>query len=97
LIPLRTIEQVLADVKQPPSPFLIGIVSRSESILKWASLPIAALGGAGNDVIQRNPDRPKWRDGLAACDLVVGGRSGCGGTPETYSTDCVTANSGCVS
>jgi DNA-binding transcriptional regulator YhcF (GntR family) len=71
LIPLKTIEQVLASVKQPPSPFLIGIVSRSESILKWASLLIAALGGAGNDVIQRNPDRPKWRDGLAACDVVV--------------------------
>lgn len=71
LIPLKTIEQVLAGVKQPASPFLIGIVSRSESILKWASLLIAALGGAGNDVIQRNPDQPKWRDGLAACDLVV--------------------------
>lgn len=71
LIPLKTIEQVLTGVRLPASPFLIGIVSRSESILKWASLLIAALGGAGNDVIQRNPDQPKWRDGLAACDMVV--------------------------
>jgi hypothetical protein len=52
-------------------PFLIAIVSRSESILKWASLLITALGGSGNDVLQRNPDHAKWRDGLAACDLVV--------------------------
>jgi DNA-binding transcriptional regulator YhcF (GntR family) len=71
LLPLKTIEQVLHGVKQPPSPFLIGIVSRSESILKWASLLIAALGGSGNDVIPRNPSLPKWRDGLAACDVVV--------------------------
>jgi DNA-binding transcriptional regulator YhcF (GntR family) len=71
LIPLKTIEQVMAGVKQPPSPFLIAIVSRSESILKWASLLIVALGESGNDVIARNPSLPKWRDGLAACDLVV--------------------------
>jgi DNA-binding transcriptional regulator YhcF (GntR family) len=71
LIPLKTIEQMLTGVKQPPSPFLIGIVSRSESILKWVSLLIAALGGSGNDVIARNPALPKWREGLAACDRVV--------------------------
>jgi DNA-binding transcriptional regulator YhcF (GntR family) len=71
LIPLKTIEQVMTGVRQPVSPFLIGIVSRSESILKWATLLIAALGGSGNDVIQRNPDHAKWKDGLAACDLVV--------------------------
>jgi DNA-binding transcriptional regulator YhcF (GntR family) len=71
LLPLKTLEQVLDGIELPPSPFLIGIVSRSESILKWASLLIAALGGAGNDVISRNPDQPKWRDGLAACDMVV--------------------------
>ena len=32
---------------------------------------IAALGGSGNDVVSRNPDQPKWQDGLAACDVVV--------------------------
>jgi len=71
LIPLKTIEQLLTGVKQPRSPFLIGIVSRSESILKWASLLIVALGGSGNDVIPRNPIQAKWKDGLAACDVVV--------------------------
>lgn len=71
LIPLKTIDQVMIGVRQPPSPFLIAIVSRSESVLKWASLLITALGGTGNDVLQRNPDLAKWKDGLAACDLVV--------------------------
>jgi DNA-binding transcriptional regulator YhcF (GntR family) len=71
LIPLRTIEQVLTGVRQPASPCLIGVVSRSESILKWASLLIAALGGLGDDVIQRSPEQPNWKDGLAACDLIV--------------------------
>ncbi len=71
VIPLKTIDQVLSEVDLPKQPFLIGVVSRSETILKWASLLIAALGGLGNDVIQRNPDQPKWRDGLAACDMVV--------------------------
>ena len=68
LIPLKTIEQVLGGVRQPQAPFLIAVVSRSESILKWAALLIAALGGSGNDVLQRNPDEKGWKEGLAACD-----------------------------
>ena len=71
VIPLKTVEQMLAGVRLPKAPFLIGVVSRSQSILNWASLLIAALGGSGNDVIARNPDQPKWREGLAACDLVA--------------------------
>jgi DNA-binding transcriptional regulator YhcF (GntR family) len=71
IIPLKTIEQLLTGAQRPASPFLVGIVSRSESVLTWASLLIAALGGSGSDVIQRNPERPKWKNGLAACDLVV--------------------------
>jgi DNA-binding transcriptional regulator YhcF (GntR family) len=71
LIPLKTVEQLLTGVQPPASPFLVGIVSRSESVLTWASLLIAALGGSGSDVIQRNPDQPKWTNGLAACDLIV--------------------------
>lgn len=71
LIPLKTIEQVMIGVRQPPAPFLVAIVSRSESILKWAALLITALGGSGSDVLPRNPEKPGWRDGLQACDLVV--------------------------
>ncbi len=71
LIPLKTIEQVMTGVRQPQAPFLVAIVSRSESILKWAVLLITALGGSGSDVLPRNPEKPGWKDGLQACDLVV--------------------------
>jgi DNA-binding transcriptional regulator YhcF (GntR family) len=71
LIALKSMEELLAGLGRPVSPMLIGIVSRSETILKWASLLIPALGLAGSDLIQRNPEHPKWRDGLAACDLIA--------------------------
>jgi GntR family transcriptional regulator len=71
VIPLRAIEEVLAGLGRPASPALIGIVSRSETILKWASLLIPGLGLSGCDLLQRNPEQPKWRHGLAACDLIA--------------------------
>jgi len=71
LIALKSMEELLAGLGRPASPMLIGIVSRSETILKWASLLIPALGLAGSDLIQRNPEHPKWREGLAACDLIA--------------------------
>ena len=71
LIPLKSIEELLAGLGRPPSPVLIGIVSRSETILKWASLLAPVLGLTGSDLIQRNPGQPKWRQGLAACDLIA--------------------------
>jgi DNA-binding transcriptional regulator YhcF (GntR family) len=71
LIALRSIEEVLTGLGRPASPVLIGIVSRSETILKWASLLIPVLGLTGSDLIQRNPEQPKWRQGLGACDLIA--------------------------
>jgi DNA-binding transcriptional regulator YhcF (GntR family) len=71
LIALKSMEELLAGLRRPASPMLIGIVSRSETILKWASLLIPVLGLAGSDLIQRNPAHPKWREGLAACDLIA--------------------------
>ncbi len=71
LIPLRSIDELLSGVARPDKPVLVGIVSRSESILKWASLLIPALGLAGSDLIQRNPEKSKWRQGLGACDLIA--------------------------
>jgi DNA-binding transcriptional regulator YhcF (GntR family) len=71
LIALKSIEEVLHGLGRPASPVLIGIVSRSETILKWASLLIPVFGLAGSDLIQRNPEQPNWRHGLGACDLVV--------------------------
>ncbi len=71
LIPLRSIDELLGGVARPSKPVLVGIVSRSESVLKWASLLIPALGLAGSDLIQRNPEQSKWRQGLGACDLIA--------------------------
>jgi DNA-binding transcriptional regulator YhcF (GntR family) len=71
LVPLKSIEEFIAGVGRPSSPVLIGIVSRSESILKWASMLIPALGLKGSDLIHRNPQHPRWRQGLAGCDVVV--------------------------
>jgi GntR family transcriptional regulator len=71
LIPLKSIEELLAGLGRPVAPTLIGIVSRSVTILKWASLLIPALGLPGSDLIQRNPEQSNWRDGLAACDLIA--------------------------
>jgi hypothetical protein len=71
LIPLKSIEELLVGLGRPVSPTLIDIVSRSETILKWASLLIPALGLPGSDFIQRNPEQPNWREGLAACDLIA--------------------------
>jgi DNA-binding transcriptional regulator YhcF (GntR family) len=71
LITLKSIEEVLVGLGRPVSPVLIGIVSRSETILKWASMLVPALGIAGSDLIQRNPDQPNWRDGLGACGLIA--------------------------
>ncbi len=71
LIALKSMEELLGGLGRPATPILIGIVSRSETILKWASLLIPALGLPGSDLIQRNPEHPNWRDGLAACDLIA--------------------------
>jgi len=71
LIPLKAVEELLAGLGRPSSPVLIGIVSRSETILKWASLLLPVLGLTGSDLIQRNPGQAKWKQGLAACDLIA--------------------------
>ena len=70
LIPLKSVEELITGLKPPISPVLIAIVSRSETILKWASLLIPALGLPGSELIARNPEQPNWQDGLAACDLI---------------------------
>ena len=71
LIPIKSMEEFLSGLRAPASPMLIGIVSSSEAILKWASLLIPALGLTGCDVMQRNPEQPKWQRGLSACDLIA--------------------------
>lgn len=70
-IPLRSMEEVLTGLDRPVSPLLIGIVSRSETILKWASLLFPALGITDCDLVHRNHREPKWWSGLGACDLIL--------------------------
>jgi DNA-binding transcriptional regulator YhcF (GntR family) len=71
LIALKSVEELIAGLGRQPAPLLIAMVTHSESILKWASLLIPALGNPASEVIQRNPEHPDWRDGLGACDIIA--------------------------
>ena len=71
VIPLKSIEEVIARVPRPKSPAMMAIVSRSESIRKWASVLTPALGLIGTDLIQRNPSERGWKNGLGVCDLIA--------------------------
>lgn len=71
VISLNSMEEVLAGRDSPKSTALIGIVSRSESILQWSSTLLSALGFPQADILLRNPNAPEWRDGLAVCDIVA--------------------------
>jgi len=71
VIPLKSVEEVIARIPQPSSPAMMAIVSRSQSILKWASLLTPTLGLVGSELIQRNPADRGWREGLKTCDLIA--------------------------
>jgi DNA-binding transcriptional regulator YhcF (GntR family) len=71
LIPLKSIEELVEGVARPEGPVLIGMVSRSETVSRWAAMLVPALGLRGSDVIARNPERAGWREGLGACDLIA--------------------------
>jgi DNA-binding transcriptional regulator YhcF (GntR family) len=71
LIQLRSVEELLAGLKPPASSVLIAIVSRSETVLQWATLLVPAIGLPGSELIVRNPAQSGWQEGLAACDLVA--------------------------
>ena len=86
LIPLKTIDQVMLGVRQPPPPFLIAIVFAIGVDLE---VGVAVDYGAGW-VRQRRaanaiPTMQKWRDGLAAYDLVVADMLAAAGTAEEKS------------
>lgn len=62
---------MLAGQQRPVAPVLIGVVSRSDSILEWSSTLLSALGFPSDAVIHRNPRARRWKDGLGACDIVA--------------------------
>ncbi|HXA03912.1 MAG TPA: GntR family transcriptional regulator [Bryobacteraceae bacterium] len=70
-IQLKSMQDVLTGHQRPASAVLIAVVSRSESILHWASTLLSALGFPADSVLERNPQVVHWQDGLAACDIVA--------------------------
>jgi GntR family transcriptional regulator len=70
-IQLKSMQDILAGYERPTSPVLIAVVSRSESILHWASTLLSALGFPADSILQRNPQLRHWQDGLAACDMIA--------------------------
>ncbi len=70
-IRLKSMQDVLAGQQRPTAPVLIAVVSRSESILRWAGTLLSALGFSLDSVLFRNPQRVGWQDGLSTCDIVA--------------------------
>jgi len=69
-IQLKSMQDVLADYQRPPAPILLGVVSRSKTVLRWASTLLSSLGFSPDAVLFRNPERSGWREGLHACHLI---------------------------
>jgi GntR family transcriptional regulator len=70
-IGLKSMEEMLAGRQRPPATALIAVVSRSDSILGWATTLLSALGFSPAAVLRCNPDKRGWRRGLSSCDIVA--------------------------
>ena len=70
-IRLNSMQDVLVGHQRPTTPVLLAVVSRSESVLRWAGTLLSALGFSSDAVLLRNPQHAGWQDGLAACDLIA--------------------------
>jgi len=68
---LRSMEELLAGYERPATAVLVGLVTRSESIRKWSSTLLTALGLPEDAVLLRSPEKPLWKRGLAACHFVA--------------------------
>jgi len=68
---LKSMQDMLVGKQRPASAILIAVVSHSESILHWASTLLTSLGFPDDCVLQRNPRRPHWQDGLQTCEIVA--------------------------
>jgi hypothetical protein len=64
-------QDMLAGQQRPTSAVLIAVVSHSESIQHWASTLLSSLGFPADCVLQRNPLRAHWQDGLKTCAIVA--------------------------
>jgi len=70
-IHLKSMQDVLAGQQRPNSAVLIAVVSRSESILRWASTLLSALGFPADSLLLRNPRLADWQRGLSVCPIVA--------------------------
>jgi hypothetical protein len=70
-IHLKSMQDMLAGHQRPTSAVLIAVVSRSESILHWASTLLSSLGYPADCVLQRNPRLAHWQNGLQTCEIVA--------------------------
>ncbi|WP_051670392.1 GntR family transcriptional regulator [Bryobacter aggregatus] len=71
VIQLRSMQEIVAGRERPPVAILIADVSRSASVLSWASTLLAALGFPPDEVLLRNPAKAGWQEGLQACAIVA--------------------------
>lgn len=70
-IQLKSMQEVVAGRLRPVAPVMIAVVSRSTSVLSWATPLLAALGFPPESVVLRNPCDAGWQEGLGACDIVA--------------------------
>lgn len=70
-IALRSIPMMLAGLQRPSREVLVGIVSRSETIRKWAGLLVPAFGIPADALLLRNPADAGWTEGLECCYVVA--------------------------
>jgi hypothetical protein len=70
-IELKSMQDFVAGQQRPTTPVLIGVVSRSESVLHWSSTLLSALGFSPDAVVLRNPKQARWKDGLGTCGIVA--------------------------
>lgn len=69
---LKSVAEMVQGLRRPAGPVLIGLVSRSKSILNWAAKLLAALGFGPDAVVLRDAAAPGWAEGLKACGVVAG-------------------------
>ena len=70
-IRLKSMQDFLLGRERPKSPVLIAVASHSESVLRWASTLLSALGFQSDSVVLRNATDAGWQAGLTTCDIVA--------------------------
>lgn len=72
IIRLNSLQDLLLGRQRPSTAVLIGVVSASRSVRRWAETLLSALGFSADCVLIRDPAEPGWPEGLAACHLLAG-------------------------